>query len=371
MSRLGLVGTVLLAISACDARPVTASSECAPNPFASHPKHARYVALLEQGCRATSAPGCIVFVDRAGEPPWAGSTGFANLSTGAPLCIDAPLRVGSVSKTWVAAMTLQLVEAGRLSLDDTLAARLPRVASRIPSSDRITVEHLLGHRSGLLNPERDVFVQTDYFDRPATLAAWSLETRLERFVYDRPLVFDPGSDQRYSNPGYDLLGLVLEAADEAPLEDILQRRIRTPLGLKESSFERRDDPAIPRGYVETGEGLFIDVTPTDLANVNTFSPSGGLVSTVTEVGTFWRALFGGRLVSPESLEVMQRGTGANRQGLFALELPGGIPVVGHQGALVGQSTWALYVPSEDTVIVFSITREGAEENLAALPPFLE
>jgi D-alanyl-D-alanine carboxypeptidase len=327
---------------------------------------------LAELCRATRAPGCSITVDRPTEPLWAGSVGWANLSAGAPLCLDTPLRVGSVSKPVVAALAMQLVEAKVLSLEDTLAQRVPRVQGRIPGAERITVEHLMGHRSGVRNPDsQDLFTQTDYFDRPAALVDWSLEERFERYVYDRPLLFEPGASQRYSNPGYDLLGWVIEAAAGEPLERVLQSKLAAPLQLTSMSFERRDDPALPPGYTETGDGRLLDVTVTDKANVNAFSPSGGLVSTLGDVRTFTRALFTGGLLRPESLDVMKRGEASNRQGLFAFELAGGRRAFGHQGALVGQSTWALYLPEEDTVVVFSATLSGSSRDLVALAAFLE
>jgi D-alanyl-D-alanine carboxypeptidase len=370
--RGALVTIAAWVMLACGGSPLPSASPCPPSGLEQHPRHARYVALLAEACRATRAPGCVITIDRAGEAPWSGSTGLANLSTGEPLCVETPLRIGSVSKPYVAAMTMQLVEAGRLRLDDTLTSRVPRVAGRIPSADRITVEHLLGHRSGVRNPEsQDLFTQTDYFDRAGALVDWSLDERMERYVYDRPLLFPPGTAQRYSNPGYDLLGWVVEAAAEAPLETVLKRQILSPLGLDATSFDRRDDPAIPPGYTETSDGLLLDVTVPDKANVNAFSPSGGLVSTVTEVRRFFRALFTGGLLTPASLEVLRQGEAANRQGLFALTVPNGPTALGHQGALIGQSTWALYFAEQDTVVVFSSTMSGSSRDLAGLAPFLE
>ncbi|MDX2010194.1 MAG: serine hydrolase domain-containing protein [Myxococcaceae bacterium] len=363
---------MLVYVAACGGAALGEPPPCPPSGFEAHPRHAEYLQRLEAACRAVRAPGCVVTLDRAGEAPWAGSVGWANLSDATPLCVDTPLRVGSVSKPVVAALTMKLVEEGALGLEDTLAQRVRRLEGKIPSADRITVEHLLGHRSGIRNPEsQDLFAQTDYFDRPASMVDWSLERRFEQYVYGRPLLFEPGTSQRYSNPGYDLLGWVIEAAAGASLEAVLQSRVATPLGLTSMSFERRDDPAIPPGYTELGDGQLLDVTVTDKANVNAFSPSGGLVSTAGDVRRFMRSLFAGRLVSPASLAVLSRGEGNNRQGLFALELPGPVQALGHQGALVGQSTWALFVPEKDLVLVFSSTMSGSSQDLAALAPFLD
>jgi D-alanyl-D-alanine carboxypeptidase len=356
---------------ACGDVEVEPGPPCARGDAVTHPRHAAFAQALEASCRRVGSPGCVAWVARPGEPPWVGATGLANLSTGARLCVDTPLRVGSVSKPLVATLAMGLVDDGVLALGTTLAEALPRAAERIPAAERITVDHLLSHRSGIRNPEsQDVSAQIDYFDRPEVLAKWTLEERLQAFVYDRPLLFEPGAAYRYSNPGYDLLGLVVEARGGAPLDAQLEQRVRAPLGLTVSSFARRDDPAVPPGYARTAEGLLRDVTVGDLANVGLFSPSGGLVSTVEEVGIFFRALFDGRVLQPSSLAHLRLGDGRNRRGLFEYVLPSGTRLLGHQGALIGQSTWALHDESEGFVVVVSFTRRGSDGDLDVIDALL-
>ncbi len=196
-----------LLLTGCGGSMVEPNARCAPDGFETHPHQNQYSALLQEYCRASASPGCIVFVDRPREALWAGSTGFSNLSTGAPMCTSTPMRIGSISKTYIAALIMKLVDEGALSLDTRLADVLPEVVGRIPSADGITVKQLLAHTSGVLNPEtQDLFAQTDYFDRPDQPIPLTLEQRMERYVYDRPLLFPPGTARRYSNPGYDLLG---------------------------------------------------------------------------------------------------------------------------------------------------------------------
>jgi D-alanyl-D-alanine carboxypeptidase len=359
----------LLLLSGCAGDVVTPSAECPSSSFSQHPRHARYDALLSEYCTTARAPGCIVMVDRPGEPLWAGSRGLADLSTGAPMCIDTSLRVGSVSKTYVAAMIMKLIDEGKLERQTTLAAALPSVVGRIPSTELITLEHLLGHRSGVLNPEsQDLFAQTDYFDRPDQLIPLTLEQRFERYVYDRPLLFPPGSARRYSNPGYDLLGLVAARAQDASLQQTLERLILSPLQLNNTSFLNRDGAGIPRGYVDTAEGRLIDVTTSDKANVNELSPSGGLVATAGDVRAFWRALFSGAVVSQASLDFMKADTG---NGLFLEKADGVTFAYGHQGALIGESTWALYFPAEDAVVVLSLNTSGTSSDVPFARRLLE
>jgi D-alanyl-D-alanine carboxypeptidase len=282
------------------------------------------------------------------------------------------MRIGSVSKTYVATLVMKLVEEGAWQLDTTLAEALPDVVARIPQADRITLLQLLGHRSGVLNPEtQDLFAQTDYFDRPDQLIPLTLDERFERYVYDRPLLFPPGTSRRYSNPGYDLLGLAVARREGTSLQQALERMVLAPLGHTATSFLDRDREGIARGYVDTAEGRLIDVTENDKANVNELSPSGGLVSTAAEVSAFMRALSSDTLISRASRETMETGEGQLRQGLMAALVDGQAIAFGHQGALIGESTWALYFPAEDAVVVVMVNSDGSADDVAFARRFLE
>jgi D-alanyl-D-alanine carboxypeptidase len=199
----------------------------------------------------------------------------------------------------------------------------------------------------------------------------TLVQRLERYVYDRPLLFAPGSAQRYFNPGYDLLGLMAERASGETLQQLTARLILQPLALSHSSFENRDDPACARGYAFTSEGLLLDVTEEDKANVNGFSPSGGMVATIGDVQAMFRALFGGRIINQTSLDMMTRGEGTIRSGLFFTPSESGREAYGHQGALIGESTRALYFPNLDAIVVGTQNSNGRTDDVALLNRFLD
>jgi D-alanyl-D-alanine carboxypeptidase len=348
-----------LLLLACQGAVITPAGEC-DSTSSTHPEHARYSELLAQDCKDSRAPGCLVLIDRPGEPLWVGTTGFSNLESGTSMCPSTPMRIGSITKVFMATVIMKLVEEDKLSLSDRLSSVLPEVAGRIPMAEQITVRHLLAHRSGLPSPAtQDVFLQTDYFDRPGELTALPLEERLRRYVYDRPLRFPPGTAYSYSNPGYDLLGLIAQRVEQAPLQAVMERIILQPLGLTHSSLERRDNPEIARGYLYTGEGLLMDVTTHDKAVVGPLSPSGGMVSTAEDVRRLFRALFAGQIISRNSLEVMQAG-----QGLFAFTAADGLGSFGHSGALIGERSWALYFPQRDTVIILmKNVSDGASNDL--------
>jgi D-alanyl-D-alanine carboxypeptidase len=191
---------VLVAILGCGCGsdvlvPVRACPETRPD----SPRGAVYQTALEEHCRAVGAPGCALVVARDGEPVWMGATGFADLSRSTPLCTSTPFRIASISKVYVAAVVLGLVERGRLRLDGSLGELLPDVAREIPGAEAITLEHLLAHRSGLSSPDtEDLALQLDLFDRPDELAGLGPEERFRRYVYGRALRFTPGTAFHYS-----------------------------------------------------------------------------------------------------------------------------------------------------------------------------
>jgi len=163
--------------------------------------------------------------------------------------------------------------------------------------------------------------------------------------------------------------LIAARVERAPLQQVLERIALRPLGLVDTSFINRDDPTIARGYVDTGDRRLIDVTESDKANVNELSPSGGLVSTGADVMRFTRALFAGQLVSSASLELMKSGEGTLRHGLIADER--GSPAFGHQGALIGESSWALFFPEADAVVVVMVNSDGAADDVVFMRRFLD
>jgi D-alanyl-D-alanine carboxypeptidase len=137
-------------------------------------------------------------IARDGEVLYSRSFGFSQISNGhkRPLTADTKYRIGSITKTYTAVMTFQLVEEGRLKLTDTLDTFLPQ----IPNASRITIAHILGHRSGIPDIEPD--------------GAFGRQSRTQQEIVDRIAKgkphFEPGTMHRYSNAGYNLLGFIVE-----------------------------------------------------------------------------------------------------------------------------------------------------------------
>ena len=162
-------------------------------------------------------------------------SGLADTRVRRPVQAVDHFRIGSVTKTFVAAVALQLVGERRLSLSDTVEERLPGL---VPGGDKITLRELLQHTSGLY----------DYTNDPRTFApylkgnlafAWKPKQLVATAVAHAPL-FDPGAQWSYSNTNDVLLGLIVEAVTKNGLANELARRVFRPLGLHQTRSARDD-----------------------------------------------------------------------------------------------------------------------------------
>ena len=251
---------------------------------------------------AAGVPGILARVQDPHRAPRSYTAGVGDLATGAALRPAAQFRIGSITKTFVATVVLQLVGEGRLRLDEPVARHLPGL---LAGGDRITVRQLLNHTSGL----------PDYAGDPE-LFAGIVENRvwepreLVALAQKHPQLFPPGSAWSYSNTNYIVAGRLVEAVTGRPLGRELDRRIFTPLRLDHTSFPARTAHLTgyhAHGYlspepVPTVDGPRLDVTG---YNPSHAWAAGAIVSNAVDLSTFFRTLLEGRLLSPRLLREMQ------------------------------------------------------------------
>lgn len=247
-------------------------------------------------------------------------------ASGAPPKPDQLFAVGSVTKTFTAAIVLELAAEGKLRLDDSLERYLPGV---VEGGKKITIRDLLRHQSGLAN-------YTDYRD-------WALKAALSpklrpldvlRFAAKKPRAFKPGTAWAYSNTNYIALGLILERVSGHSYEQELRRRITGPLGLRQTFF-----PTAQQAFELTGE----------MGNPFIFWAAGGIVSSADDLAHFYSALLGGRLLPPSALAEMRETIDTNSLGGFGARDGLGIfsfPLAcgtgwGHQGLILDFNTLAI------------------------------
>jgi D-alanyl-D-alanine carboxypeptidase len=282
------------------------------------------------GIVAAGAVGALARV-RDERGVWRGASGVAELNTTRPVPVDGRFRAGSITKTFVATVILQLVDEDELRLDDPVAAWLPGVVT----DDRIRVRHLLNHTSGLYDVVRTLPMppQPEFFAN--RWRTWTADELIARALA-HPATFEPpGEAYSYSNTGYLLLGEIIEKVTGQPYDAEIERRIIWPLGLSGTTLpgtSARIPGPHPHGYVpRDGQGNLIDYTR---MNPSLFGAGGELISTAKDLDTFFAALLGGRLLPGHLLAEMKepavdgRGYGL---GLAWWETSCGIPVYGNDG----------------------------------------
>ncbi|WP_404816773.1 serine hydrolase domain-containing protein [Streptomyces thermolineatus] len=290
---------------------------------------------------------------RDGGESWAGATGVADVDTGRPADAGMRHRVGSVTKTFTAVAVLQLVEAGRIGLDDPIGDHLPEL---VPGERgrAVTVRMLLNHTSGIADYLETVF--PSFAERsPRSIhdnrfRAFG-EEELVRHGLAAPPTGEPGEKWAYSNTNYVLAGLLLEKVTGTTAEKYIARNVIERAGLRDTSFPAT--PFVPGPHSAAYEAFFGTLDPPrdySVYHPSAFDTAGALVSTVDDVNRFYRQLFQGALLGPEQLAEMRRtvpitdeqGNAAGHYGLglFATDLPCG-RFWGHNGTVMGMSTLAL------------------------------
>ncbi|WP_406231025.1 serine hydrolase domain-containing protein [Nocardia sp. NBC_01009] len=299
--------------------------------------------------------------DRSGE--WTGSAGVAEIGRPEGVPVDGRFRAGSITKTFIATVLLQLVDEGKLGLDDPVARYLPQFGL----DHRITVRMILQHTSGLRSHTRgsdpadaaDPVLVDDVFRT-------YLPDEIVRFVAAEPLKFDPGTGWSYSNTNYVLVGLLIEKLTGTPYAWQVNLRIVLPLGLWRTELPGQGIEILgphAHGYVRysgDGESELIDITR---LNPSFTGASGEIISTTEDLTTFVLALASGRLLSPALMEEMRdihrlSSTVGYGLGLFERDFPSDCVGLGHGGRMPGYSSEMLSSPDGRASVVISVT-EGA------------
>ncbi|MFH8370601.1 serine hydrolase domain-containing protein [Streptomyces sp. NPDC018031] len=335
----------------------------------------RQAGPLQQRVNAIHATGAVGVFAEVTSPAAHDSAraGTAGPGTGRPMPHDGRFRIGSATKTFTATVVLQLVDEGRLSLEDTVERWLPGVV-RDNGNDgsRITVRQLLQHTSGIpdMLPEIPALNSADGY-RSERFRTYTPE-ELVRLAQQRSPDFSPGADWSYSNTNYVLAAMIIHEVTGRSWADEVDKRIIRPLGLEGTSAPRAF-PFIPgphaRGYTAFGTGTSVDVTA---LNPSMAVGSGSIISTTHDLNRFYSALLGGDLLDPARLGEMTTTTPAPalgvRYGLGLGEIPlscGG-SYFGHFGELLGYRTWVGVSPDGARSVSVYVTSDGGRDTQQAM-----
>ncbi|MFD0883589.1 serine hydrolase domain-containing protein [Streptosporangium algeriense] len=301
---------------------------------------------------------------RDGNKTWRAAGGKARMNSVQPAPVDGRFRAGSVTKSFTAAVVLQLVGEGELQLSDSVEQWLPKLVDK---GDDITIRHLLQHTSGLPEYSTDMMDEAGIpKERYRTWSARELVEKAERLPRD----FPPGSDYQYSNTNYIVLGMLIERITGRPYATEIRERILRPLGLRHTRVPGAS-PEVhgphAHAYVPVTKGG--KVVPVDVTRFNPTmaGAAGEIISTTGDINRFYRALFQGRLLRPGLLKEMRDpGTaGGYGLGLELAPLPCGT-AFGHGGGAPGYLTVAFSSADGSRQVTLSITPFSGDPQQASM-----
>jgi CubicO group peptidase (beta-lactamase class C family) len=272
-----------------------------------------------------------VAIYQDGEPVYDRAIGHADLEAGIKADTETRYRIGSISKTFTAVLILQLVEQGKLSLDSKLSDFYPKVEN----ANKITIEHLLQHRSGVFNFTDDP-EYTSWMEEP--ISKKKLLKHIEKLKSD----FEPGKQFSYSNSGYVLLSFILEEVSGKSYGELLQQNICLPCALESTYFGGKIDPNNKEAYSYAFTKAWEKDTETDMSVP---LGAGALVSTPNELNRFFNCLFSSKLLKAETFEQMTKQVEGYGMGIFEFPLYK-TKAQGHTGGIDGFASNAAYFPKE-------------------------
>ncbi|HDR7849324.1 TPA: beta-lactamase family protein [Bacillus toyonensis] len=284
-------------------------------------------------------PGILANISKGGKT-WSYAAGIADVRTKKPMKADFRFRIGSVTKTFIATVLLQLSGENRLNLDDSIEKWLPGVIQGNGyDGNQITIRQILNHTSGIAD-----YMNSKDFDIMDTKKSYTAEEFVKMGI-SLPPEFAPGKGWSYSNTGYVLLGILIEKVTGNSYAEEIENRIIEPLDLS-NTFLPGNSSVIPgtkhaRGYIQLdGASELKDVT-----YINPGSSDGDMISTADDLNKFFSYLLSGKLLKEQQLKEMlttvptdRKGTGYGL-GIVEFKLPNGVSVWGHRGSVLGFSTF--------------------------------
>jgi D-alanyl-D-alanine carboxypeptidase len=323
--------------------------------------------------RATyGLPGVSAAILFADGSSWLHASGLADVAGERPVTEETAFAVASISKTFLAALILTLVEDGKLGLEASVRTYLPS----LPIDDAITVRQLLDHTSGL----HDFFDALDIDDALLVdrVRVWTAQDALG---YVGKPYFEPGRGWHYSNTNYLILGLLAEEIGGEPLADQLRARFFVPLGLDRTYYQGVENPRGPLALAYRFSGPGPDLAPIPLTDgtgvvpftsvVTAAGSAGSIASTAEDLVVWARKLYGGRVLTVASQSAMLDDVATTAP--FKPSMPYGLgvqaptidgrPTLGHSGRLLGSRAVVRWLSSEGIAVAVLTNQSRIDPNV--------
>jgi D-alanyl-D-alanine carboxypeptidase len=285
-----------------------------------------------------------IAIFKEGEIIYSKQSGFCDIETKQKPNEHTKYRIGSISKTFTAVLVFKAIKEGNLSLSQTIDDYFPT----IENAEKITISHLLSHRSGIHNYTDNKEEFLSYHTKPKT------EKEMIEIIANGGSNFEPDSKSVYSNSNYVLLSYILEKIYEKSYGQILKEEITSPLNLDNTFFGGKIN-------IENNEcHAYRNKKKTDETDSSIDMGAGGIVSTPTDMVLFAEALFTNKILSEKSVEKMKTIQDNFGMGLFKTQYYDKVSF-GHNGEIDGFISVLRYFPDEN--YAFAVTSNGGDYSM--------
>jgi D-alanyl-D-alanine carboxypeptidase len=286
---------------------------------------------------------------------------------------DTLLLQGSVGKTYVAAVALQLVHEKKLKLEEKIQTYLGSEPwfAKLPNAQEITVRMLMNHTSGIMRYELNPTFLSDLTKSPAKV--WTPAERLQ-YVFEKKPRFAAGAGFDYSDTNYIVLGMILEKVTGKKIEELITARLLEPLGLKQTVFSNRLTIAgLAQGYAGTQNpfGLkerMLNADGSMIINPQFEWTGGGMASTSADLTRWGKLLYEGKAFDPSLLKTMLEGVKAPmlgrdvHYGLGVILRPTSLgPTYGHSGFFPGYMAELMYWPEHKVAVAVQVNTSEVQK----------
>jgi CubicO group peptidase (beta-lactamase class C family) len=280
-----------------------------------------------------------VLVAQQGKVIYQKGFGYRNAETKTPNDVNSIFQIGSITKQITAAVIMQLQQEGKLSVQDKLSKYFPGFTN----GDKITIENLLTHTSGIYNYTNDTVIMKNDVTRHYA------QEELMKLFKSYPSDFEPGTKWNYSNTAYSLLGYIIEKVEKKPYEKVVRERIFQPLGMVHSGFDftNLSSPDKTKGYFS----LNPKPMPAPIVDSTIAFSAGAIYTTLADLYKWDRAIYTNKILKPESWKSVFTPY-KNKYGYgWGIDSMYGRQITSHSGGIHGYSSYIIRFPQDEVVII--------------------
>jgi len=281
----------------------------------------------------------VILVAQKGKVIYQKGFGYRNAEEKIPNDVNSIFQIGSITKQITSAVIMQLQQEGKLSVHD----KLSKYFSGFVNGDKITIENMLTHTSGIYNYTNDTAIMKNDVTKH-----YSQEQMLTLFK-SYPPDFEPGTKWNYSNSAYSILGYIIEKVEKKPYEKVVRERIFQPLGMSNSGFDFTDlsNPNKTKGYFS----LNPKPMPAPIVDSTIAYAAGAVYTTVGDLYKWERSISTNKILKPESWKAVftpyknKYGYGWSIDSLY------GKLIIAHSGGIHGYASYILRFPQDEAAVI--------------------